>query len=106
MKKILIILLFLFIPEVKAYNITDYKIDMTILENGNIDVIETFQMNGEYNGFERTLKYRNNYEGYKGDSLVLFDKQLYNGSGITLNEIRSIDYSNTSEIEKIYSLFE
>ena len=101
MKKILIMLLFLFIPEVKAYNITNYNIDMTILENGNIEVIETFKMNGEYNGFERTLKYRNNYDGYKGDSLVLFDKQLYNGSGIILNEVRSIEYSNKLTDDKI-----
>ena len=94
MKKLFLLLFFLFIPKVCAYNITDYKIDMTILENGNIDVIEFFKMDGEYNGFERTIRYRNNYEGYKGDSLIVFDKQLYNGSGIILNEVRSIDYSN------------
>ncbi len=104
MKKILLLLFFFFIPKVEAYSITNYKIEMTILENGNINVIEMFQMNGDYNGFERNIKYRNNYDGYKGDSLIIFDKQLYNGSGINLNEVRSIDYkTNISNIEIIES---
>ena len=109
MKKILVLLFFFFIPVVKAdYQVTNYKIDMTILENGNIEVTEIFQMNGEYNGFERTIKYRNNYEGYKGNSLIVFDKQLYNGSDIVLNEIRSIEYSNkltNEELEETSDLF-
>ena len=109
MKKILVLLFFFFIPVVKAdYQVTNYKIDMTILENGNIEVTEIFQMNGEYNGFERTIKYRNNYEGYKGNSLIVFDKQLYNGSDIVLNEIRSIEYSNkltNEELEETGDLF-
>ena len=101
MKKIIILLFFLFIPKVNAYNITNYRIDMTILENGNINVIEMFQMNGDYNGFERKIKYRNNYDGYKKEELVAFDKQLYDGGGININEIRSIDYSSELEISEI-----
>ena len=104
MKKILLLLFFFFIPKVEAYNIINYKIEMTVLENGNVNVIEMFQMTGDYNGFERNIKYRNNYEGYRGDSLIVFDKQLYNSSGINLNEVRSIDYSSTiSNIEIIES---
>ena len=101
MKKILLLLFFLFIPKVNAYNITNYKVDMTILENGNIEVIEMFKMNGDYNGFERKIKYRNNYDGYKKEELVAFDKQLYDGGGINIKEIRSIDYSSQLEIPEI-----
>ena len=59
MKKLFILFLFFFfIPIVNAdYQVTDYKIDMTVLENGDIEVIEVFKMEGEYNGFERIIMY-------------------------------------------------
>lgn len=101
MKKLFLLLFFLFIPKINAYNITNYKINMTILENGNIEVVEMFKMTGDYNGFERIIKYRDNYEGYKGDALVVADKQMYNGSGINLNEIRSIEFSNKLTMPEI-----
>lgn len=102
MKKLLILLFFLFIPTVKAdYQVTDYKIDMTVLENGDIEVIEVFKMDGEYNGFERIINYKNNYIGYKGDKLASVDGNLYNISAIQSNEVRAINYDDKLTLEEL-----
>lgn len=102
MKKLLILLFFLFIPTVKAdYQVTDYKIDMTVLENGDIEVIEVFKMDGEYNGFERIINYKNNYIGYKGEKLASVDGNLYNISAIQLNEVRAINYDDKLTLEEL-----
>lgn len=102
MKKLLILLFFLFIPTVKAdYQVTDYKIDMTVLENGDIEVIEVFKMEGEYNGFERIINYKNNYIGYKGEKLASVDGNLYNISAIQLNEVRAINYDDKLTLEEL-----
>ena len=103
MKKIIfLIVCFIFlIPTALAdYEVINYKVDLTILENGDISVFEIFQMTGTYNGYERTINYRNNYHGYKGDMLTSFDKNLYNGDGLTLNEVRAINYSEDTAIEE------
>ena len=102
MKKIIyfIICFLFFVPIALAdYEVTNYRIDLTILENGDVRVIEAFQMEGIYNGYERVINYKNNYQGYKGDMLASIDKNLYNGSGLKLNEVRAIDYSKDATIE-------
>ena len=103
MKKIIcFIICFLFlIPLALAdYQVTNYRVDITILENGDLRIVEMFRMKGTYNGYERTINYRNNYQGYKGDMLTSFDKNLYNGDRLTLNEVRAINYSNDTDIEE------
>ena len=103
MKKIIcFIICFLFlIPFALAdYQVTNYRVDITILENGDLRIVEMFRMKGTYNGYERTVNYRNNYQGYKGDMLTSFDKNLYNGDRLTLNEVRAINYSNDTDIEE------
>lgn len=103
MKKLFILFLFFFfIPIVNAdYQVTDYKIDMTVLENGDIEVIEVFKMEGEYNGFERIINYKNNYIGYKGEKLVSVDGNLYNISSVQLNEVRAINYDDKLTLEEL-----
>lgn len=102
MKKILFLILCLIPINIKAdYNITDYRVDMTIKENGDVDVIEAFKMDGIYNGYERVIIYKNVYEDYSKNKLVSIDDiSLYDADNIILNEIRSIDYSK-EEIEKL-----
>lgn len=103
MKKLFILFLFFFfIPIVNAdYQVTDYKIDMTVLENGDIEVIEVFKMEGEYNGFERIINYKNNYIGYKGEKLASVDGNLYNISSVQLNEVRAINYDDKLTLEEL-----
>ena len=78
------------------YFVTDYRVDLTILENGNIEVIEAFKMDGVYNGFERNIKYKDNYNSYWGENIASIDKQLYNGSNVEINEVRAINFNNES----------
>lgn len=94
MKKIkfLILLVILLFPSViKAYGIENFYINATIENNGDLTVEEYFYLNGDYNGFERILEYRNsnafefdpNLSSYGGSS-------LHNGDGITIEEVRGI----------------
>ncbi len=94
MKKIkfLILLVMLLFPSViKAYGIENFYINATIENNGDLTVEEYFYLNGDYNGFERILEYRNsnafefdpNLSSYGGSS-------LHNGDGITIEEVRGI----------------
>lgn len=106
MKKIKYIILatiFLFPITVKAdYEIANYIVDITILENGDMDIKEAFQMTGIYNGYEKTIKYKNNYLGYKGEKLSSTDNyHLYDAKGISLNEIRAINFRDTSDINTL-----
>lgn len=94
MKKIILLLICLLPCIVKAdYKVTDYKIDMTIDEAGNVEVIEAFSMDGLYNGFEKEINYKNIYDDYSNNSLSsVEDNSLYDAKDIKLIEIRSIDY--------------
>ena len=101
MKKIIFfVTCFLFLVPIALadYEVANYQVDITVLENGNLNIIEALQMKGIYNGYERKIKYRNNYQGYKGDILASIDKNLYNGNGLKLNEVRAINYSNEIDI--------
>lgn len=80
---------------VKAdYNVSNYEMDLTILENGDVKVIEVINMTGTYNGFERIIDYKNNFNNYKKISLLLTDSTLYDYKRIELIEIKGINYSN------------
>lgn len=103
MKKIIIAIISffaLFPMAVQAdYGINNYRIDITVLENGDVDVLEAFEMSGRYNGFERIINYKSNFNSYYGNRLSSTgDATIYNGSGIILNEIRGIDFDNTKTL--------
>ncbi len=94
MKKILLFLILLLPFSVKAYGIDNYNIDATVLEDGSLHVIETFEMNGSFNGMERIINYKSNYDA---SSLApLGDSQIYNGSDIELISIKGV--SNVKDI--------
>jgi len=100
MKKILFSILIFLIPIfVNAdYSVKDYRIDITILENGDLNIIESFTMDGIYNGYEKSIIYKDNYKGYYGNKVSsIKNSYLYDADSITLNEIRSIDYDLNSD---------
>lgn len=85
----------LLIPSNTEYGIENYKMDVTILENGNLQVYEMFEMNGKYNGMERIINYKSDYSSSYGNSLSpVNDAKLYNGTGIKLINIKGVKYSN------------
>lgn len=92
MKKIIWLLFLLMIPfGIKAYGISDYKINATVLDNGDLLVQEVFNMVGEYNGFERIIDYKNsNTKSFDGSEDSFNGSDIYNGTGIELKQIRAI----------------
>ena len=90
-KLLIILLMFLFPSVIKAYGIENFYINATIEKNGDLTVEEYFYLNGDYNGFERILEYKNanaftfdpNLSSYGGST-------LHNGDDITIEEVRGI----------------
>mgnify|MGYP004515191713 FL=1 len=105
MKKVLLMLLFMpFIVFAKDYKIDEYKILITPLSNGDVNVKEVFSMNDLYNGYEKVIQYKNNYEGYIGSiTSATEDMHIYDADNVILNEIRGVNYK-TDEIFSNYVL--
>lgn len=93
MKKLIYLFILLIPFSVKAeYGIENYRIDITVLENGNLNVKEAFRLNGTYNGFERIIDYKGSYSGYSGPNLSpTGSNTIYDGTDIILKEIRGIN---------------
>ncbi|MDD2180780.1 MAG: DUF2207 domain-containing protein [Bacilli bacterium] len=101
MKKILKTLFFImiFLPfTVKAnnYGISNYYIETTVIGNGDLLVKELFVLEGEFNGYERIINYRNP-NANKYDS-----SDIYNGSGVELVQIKAIEIDNNVNFEYLY----
>ena len=93
MKKIFFLLLFLFPVVIKAdYDVTDYRIEITVLESGDLNIIEAFKIDGEYNGFKRTVNYQKNFDNYRGE-FIKSSNTKYDGDRVILNEVRAINFS-------------
>ncbi len=103
MKKVLFtILLFLPIVIHADYAIDNYRVDVTINKNGDANVVEMFSMNGVYNGFEKTVYYKGNYDGYRESKIVSVDNtKLYNANDVILKEIRTIDFNINESTDKL-----
>lgn len=109
MKKIyfVIILLLIMLPiKINAYEegISKYYIDMTVKENGNLYVKELIILNGDFNGFERIINYKNKRLSIFDGSLNSFrGSDIYNGSGIKLISIKNIDVNSNSNFDVLYN---
>ncbi len=108
MKKIYLLFIFLvslFLPlTINAYEegISNYYIDMTVKSNGNLHVKELIILNGDFNGFERIINYKNNRLGEFDGSLNSFNgSDIYNGTGINLISIKNLDISGTRNFDLI-----
>lgn len=107
-----VVLLLVFIMPFKINakeGITDYYIDINILNNGDINIKEIFTMNGTFNGMERVLKFRGNTNLFDGTIDSFKGSDIYNGDSIIINEIKGIPYSNSikySDINNIGITFE
>ncbi len=78
-----LVLFFLFIINIKAYvnyDITDYLIDSTILNNGDLQIKELIVLDGQFHGYVRDILYRNNK--LSNDSNSFSDNAIYNAKGI------------------------
>lgn len=100
MKKILYIFLLFFFPIIgKAasvnYDITNFLIDATILENGDMSVREIIVLDGTFHGYVRELQYKNpKLESYTEGNINFANSAIYNASGINNVSV------STKKIEK------
>lgn len=108
MKKLfykLILLFILIIPiKIKAYGITNYYIDLTVLNNGDINVKEIFTMDGTFNGMNRIINFRGNTTKFDGSLNSFKGSNIYNGNSIIINEIKGIPYTNSLKYEDINNI--
>lgn len=115
MKKILFgLLLFLIMPicvSAADYDITDFLVKSQILENGDLEVNELIVLKGDFNGYERDLKYANR----NLNSNNFENNRLYNASDITdvkiaAKKVSKVDFNTFSNqdfqtFEKVLSAF-
>ena len=93
LKYLIISLLIIFPFNVKAnnYGIENFYIDATVLDNGDLLVKEIFELNENYNGFERIINYKNDYApSFNPNSSIFGGSQIHNGSDLELINIKGI----------------
>lgn len=93
-KKIVFFIITMFIIT-KVYaqdTISNYCIDATLDQNGNLNVQEYFVLDGEYNGYERIIEYENSQAWDFDPSLEYYGgSKLHNADDIVLKEIAAIN---------------
>ncbi len=85
-----------------AEGIENFYINATLESDGDLRVQEYFNLDGEFNGFQRIINYKNSdaytfrpeLESYGGS-------ELHNGSDIEINEIRAVDINSNFNFKKI-----
>ena len=88
MKKIIWILLLFLTPVLVSassinYDITDFLIDATIEENGDLKMKELIVLDGNFNGYIRELQYENSkLENYEKGNINFANSAIYNAEGI------------------------
>ena len=76
--------------------------DITVLENGDLNVKELIILNGEYNGFERIINYRNEYvPSFDGTESSFEGSDIYNGDKIELSRIAEVEIPNDYDFSLI-----
>lgn len=112
MKKILLFILFLFLPSIVSaasvnYNITNFYIDANILENGDMEMKELIVLDGTFHGYVRELQYKNNkLNTYVPGEINFANSAIYNASGINNVKVytKKIIEENI-DFDEIHSVF-
>lgn len=107
MKKILIILLSLFIslPIVNAvsnvnYDVEEILMDATLDKEGNLNIKEIIVLDGSFNGYIRDLTYKNyNLNSFNGTIDSFYQSDIYNGSNIELIQVGLVNYNKNDEFD-------
>ena len=90
MKKYIRIIILLLVLPIKVYaanyEITDQLIEADILNNGDLKITELIVMDGTFNGYEKTLSYKN--ELLEDDYTSASNNSIYNATDLELLEVR------------------
>lgn len=75
--------------------INNYYIQADVLENGDLLVRELFVLDGQYNGYERIINFKNpNLKKFDGEISSFEGSDIYNGDDIELIKIMAISIDN------------
>ncbi len=108
-KKMLKILLFItiFLPfSVMAQDegISNYYIEANVKNNGDLLVKELFVLEGNFNGYERIINYKNPFaEKFDGSIESFKGSDIYNGSHIELSSIKAIEIDEDVNFDYLYN---
>ena len=121
MKKLLLVIISFFIFPLLSfavdnvdYDVEHYYIKANILSNGDLKVKELIVLDGSFNGYERSINYRNsNLSGY--NDIDFEHSAIYNSDGIKdvtvkakyLNGVsfKNIDDNDFEEFTRVYSAY-
>ena len=97
------------------YDVTNYYIKANILSNGDLKVKELIVLKGSFNGYERTINYRNSALNDYGD-IDFEHSAIYNSDGIkdvkvsakylknaSYSDIDDTDFESFEEVSSAYS---
>ncbi len=106
MKRVYLIVLFFIVTlipfNIKAYDIENYYIDAELKINGDLEVKEYYEMNGNYNGSFNEVYFANpNAYDFDKNISILGYSNIYDGSKINLHEIRGIPKDSDFDFSKI-----
>lgn len=92
----------------RAYGIDRFYMNTTVLENGDLQVEEFFDMSGSYNGFERIIDYKNVSAPSFDETATSFGgSQIHNGSGLVIEEVGAVTLDKvTYNTKNIPAMFE
>ena len=101
--KIVLLIMFLFMPViVLAEGIENYYINATVLNNGDIEVEEYFNLTGYYNGMDRIINYKNiNAVEFNPYSDSFGGSKIHNGDNITLEEIKGVEINSNFDFNNV-----
>ena len=104
MKRLLLVLIIILsIPSiVLADGIENYYINATILDNGDLEVEEYFNLTGSYNGMEKKLYYKASMLPFFKDASSYGGSEIHNGDALDIEEIRAVDVNSNFEFDNIF----
>lgn len=114
MKKIFWIVIMLFclplVVHAIDYDISNYYIDATLKENGDMDVKELIVLDGTFNGYERYIYFKSGdsiYNASNIENLNIYAKHVNDVSFATFNEdfdlFKETDYASNGDMAKYVS---
>ena len=104
MKKVLFVLFLMisFPLIVSAYGIDDFYINATILDNGDLEVEEYFNLNGYFNGMERIYYYKNsNTKEFDSEEYMYGGSSIHNADDVIIEEVRGVNISSDFNFDNI-----
>lgn len=105
-----LLLLFLFFPfTVKAddYGMEKFYMNVRVSENGDLVVEEFFQLNGDYNGFERIIHSHNSMaKTFTGADEDFGGSSIYNASGMEVLQVQGVKLNQVTFSDDMDQTFE